>query len=65
VRPDTRGAYHVPNLPPGAYFISAVTDVETDEWFDPDFLRALAAASPVRITLGAGEQKHQDLRISR
>jgi len=65
VRPDTRGAYHVPNLPPGAYFISAVTDVETDEWFDPDFLSALAAASPVRITLGAGEQKHQDLRISR
>lgn len=65
VRPDTRGSYRVPNLPPGEYLIAALTDIETDEWFDPDFLHALGAASPIRITLAVGAQKTQDLRIGR
>jgi hypothetical protein len=41
----------------------AVTDVEPGEWFDPDFLEQLAAAS-MRITLSDGEKKTQDLRLA-
>jgi hypothetical protein len=65
VRPNSAGSYSIRNLPPGEYLLSALTDVETGEWFDPDFLRALAAASPIKITIGDGEQKRQDLRIGR
>ena len=65
VRPDSTGTYVIRNLPPGDYFLSALTDVETGEWFNPEFLRELAAASPIRIAIGEGEKKRQDLRIGR
>jgi hypothetical protein len=65
VRPNTSGAYTIRNLPPGEYFISALTDVEDSEWFDPDFLQELLKASPYRIRIGEGEKKAQNLRIGR
>jgi hypothetical protein len=65
VRPDSGGTYAVRNLPPGEYFLAALTDVETGEWFDPALLQALAAASPVHVTIGEGEKKRQDLRIGK
>jgi hypothetical protein len=63
VRPGTDGRYTVRNLPAGSYMLVAVTDVEPGEWFDPDFLEQLAAAS-MRITLSDGEKKTQDLRLA-
>lgn len=49
-------------LPPGDYFIAAVTDVNSGEWYDPAFLKSLTtAAIPVRI--GEGEKKRQDIQI--
>lgn len=65
VRPNSTGAYSIRNLPPGEYFLSALTDVETGEWFDPEFLRALVAASPIKFTIGDGERKRQDLRVGK
>jgi hypothetical protein len=64
-RPDTRGAFSVRNLPAGEYFVAALTDVEDGEWYDAEFLQSLLGASPMRITIGDGEQKRQDLRIGR
>jgi uncharacterized protein (DUF2141 family) len=63
VRPSTDGRFTVRNLPPGAYSIVAVTDVEPGEWFDPEFLSQLAGAA-MRLTLGEGEKKTQDIRIA-
>jgi len=63
VRPDANGTFVARDLPAGDYFISAVTDLEDGEWNDPAFLAALAAASPVRITLAEGEKKVQDIRV--
>jgi hypothetical protein len=63
VRPDANGTFVAHDLPAGDYFISAVTDLEDGEWNDPAFLVALAAASPVRITLAEGEKKVQDIRV--
>ena len=65
VRPNSSGSYSIRNLPPGEYFLSALADVETGEWFDPEFLQALVAASPIRITIGEGEMKRQDLRVGK
>ena len=63
VRPGNDGQYRVPNLPPGDYFISAVTDVEPGEWNSAEFLAQLVDAS-IRISLREGEKKVQDLNLS-
>lgn len=62
LRPGTDGRFTARNLPPGEYYMAAVTDVEPGEWFDPEFLQQLRAAS-VRVTLNDGDKKTQDLRI--
>jgi hypothetical protein len=60
-RPASDGAYTIRNVIPGEYFIAAVEDVESSEWFDPEFLlRILPTAT--RITIGEGEKKVQDLK---
>ncbi len=61
-RPASDGKFRVQNLPPGEYFISAVTDVEQGEWYDPSFLAQLVGAS-TKLTLTEGEKKVQSLRI--
>ena len=62
-RPGTDGRFSFDTLPPGDYRLTAVTDVEPGEWFDPDFLSELAGAS-LPITLNEGEQKVQDIRVA-
>jgi hypothetical protein len=49
-------------LPPGDYFLAALTDVEPGDWQDASFLAQLVAAS-VRVTIAEGGQTVQDLRI--
>jgi hypothetical protein len=49
-------------LPAGEYYLAAVTDVSKDEQYDPAFLKALIPAA-IKITLGAGERKAQDVRV--
>jgi hypothetical protein len=49
-------------LPPGAYLLAVVPDLERGEQFDRAFLSALVPAA-VRVTLQPGERKAQDLRI--
>jgi len=63
-RPANDGHYAFRDLPPGEYFIAVVTDAEPDAWLDPEFLRALIPTT-VRVTLGDGEKKVQDLRVGR
>jgi hypothetical protein len=61
-RPGTTGEYSVRNLPPGDYFVAAVTDATENQWFDPAFLDTLIATA-TRITLAEGEKKTHNLRI--
>lgn len=63
VRPAADGKYQFPNLPPGDYLITAVTDLEPGEWFDPGLLDLLSRAA-IKVTLSEGEKKIQDLRIA-
>jgi len=62
VRPGSDGKFKASNLPPGEYYIAAVTDVEQSEWFDPNFLAQLVGAA-TKITLAEAEKKVQSLRI--
>jgi hypothetical protein len=64
VRPDVDGRYSLKNLPAGEYLLAAVLDIDQDDWNDPAFLDQLVPAS-IKITIGEGEKKTQDLRIGR
>jgi uncharacterized protein (DUF2141 family) len=62
-RPGTDGSYTIGGLPPGDYRVTAVTDVEQGEWFDPDFLSQLVTKS-IPISITEGETKTQDLKLA-
>ena len=62
-RPAADGRYVIPNLPPGDYLMTAVTDIEPGEWFDPTLLESLSR-SAIALTIGEGEKKTQDLRLA-
>lgn len=61
-RPANDGSYMIRGLPPGSYRLSAVTDVENGQWFDPEFLNELLPSS-VAVTLTPGEHKVQDVKV--
>jgi protocatechuate 3,4-dioxygenase beta subunit len=62
-RPDQNGKYQIRSLPPGNYYLVTVDPGEQGEWFEPAFLdqHRIAAA---RVTLGDGDIKTQDFKIS-
>lgn len=62
-RPGTDGKFAFGTLPPGDYRLTAVTDVEPGEWYDPDFLSQLVNAS-IPLTLREGEKKVQDIKLA-
>jgi hypothetical protein len=61
-RPGTDGKFTFRNLPAGEYRLTAVTDVEPGEWYDPSFLGQLVNAS-IPITVKDGEKKVQDIKV--
>ena len=63
-RPATNGRFSLANLPAGRYRLVAVDDLEDGQWSDPAVLRQLAAAA-IAITLGDGEARTQDVRVTR
>jgi hypothetical protein len=66
MRPGTDGSYDFSGLlgpSVGEYFLSVVADLEPGQEYDPTFLDALAKAGPIRLTLGPGESKRQDLKV--
>ncbi len=62
-RPGADGKYVMPGIPPGEYLMTAVTDIEPGEQFDPAFLELLSR-SAIALTIGDGEKKTQDLRLA-
>jgi hypothetical protein len=62
-RPDQTGQYQIRGLPPGDYYLTAVDPTEQGEWFEPAFLDQHRAGA-ARLTLGDGDVKKQDFKIS-
>jgi hypothetical protein len=56
------GRYAFRELVAGEYRLAAVTDLESGQEFDRDFLARLFGAS-VAITLGEGDRKNQNLQV--
>jgi uncharacterized protein (DUF2141 family) len=62
-RPGTDGRFVFRDLPPGEYFLAALSDVDQDEWQDEAFLSQVTAAGAARIALAEGQSRVQDLKI--
>jgi hypothetical protein len=63
-RPATDGQFKFDDLPAGEYYLAALTDADQDEWQTPEILMQ-AMAGGIKVTLGDGEKKTQDLTIRR
>lgn len=61
-RPSTDGRFVLRDLPAGDYVIAAVTDMDASDLADASFMASLVG-SGVKVTLGEGETKTQDLKI--
>jgi hypothetical protein len=62
VKIGSDGQFKVSGLPPGDYLLVAVTDAEPTQLQDPAFLDELVPGA-IRVTLGEGEQRVQDLKL--
>lgn len=62
-RPGTDGKFTFRGIPPGEYRLTAVTDVEPGEWYDPNFLSQLLSAS-IPVVVRDGEKKVQDIKVA-
>ena len=62
VRPGADGAFALKDLPPGEYFLGALTDVDPGDWLRPGFLDAIVSAS-TKVTLAEGGKTVQNLQI--
>jgi hypothetical protein len=62
IRTQPDGRFATGNLPPGEYFMAALTDFDQNDLYDPGFLDQVVAAA-FKITLAEGEKKNIDLKI--
>ena len=63
-RPGNTGAFRIAGLPPGDYYVCAMTDLEPNLLNTSAYLEPLVAAS-IKLNLTEGEKKIQDLKIAR
>jgi len=62
-RPGTDGRYHLAGMPPGEYYMVALSEVEQEELYDPAFLESLIPAA-LKFSLAEGEKKVQDFTLT-
>ena len=60
VRPSKSGEYVFRNLPAGDYLLVATDEIDLNDWFDPEVLKALTP-NALRLSLGENETKAQDV----
>lgn len=62
-QPASDGRFTVIGLPPGEYFVAAVTRLEAGDLENRQFLEDLVPAA-IRLSLADGEKKTQDLKLA-
>jgi len=62
-QPASDGKFTVIGLPPGEYYVSAVTRLEPGDLENRQFLEDLVPAA-IRLSLADGEKKTQDLKLA-
>jgi hypothetical protein len=60
-RAGSDGSYHIPNLPAGDYFVTAIHSSVPADWQDVTYLQKVSAIA-TRVTIADGEKKSQDVQ---
>ncbi|HEX5069315.1 MAG TPA: carboxypeptidase-like regulatory domain-containing protein [Vicinamibacterales bacterium] len=63
LRPGADGKFKFTGLPAGEYYLAALSDFEQADVPKPEFLDQVAAVA-MKVTLGEGEKKTQDLKVA-
>jgi len=63
VRPDSTGRYRLLSLPPGEYYIAALTEFEEQDIQDASFIEQIIPAA-IKVTIAEGEKKIQDIKLA-
>jgi hypothetical protein len=61
-RPASDGRYRITGLPPGEFYLAALTEFDPTQWSSPAFLEQVVPGA-IKITVGEGEKKTQDVRL--
>ncbi len=61
-RLSSDGRYAFSGLPPGEYYLAAVPEFEQTIWYTPEYLEQVAAGA-IKVTIGEGEKKTQDIKL--
>jgi hypothetical protein len=61
-RPASDGRYRLTALPPGEYYLAALTEFDPSDWSSSAFLEQIVPGA-IRITIGEGEKKTQDIKL--
>jgi hypothetical protein len=61
-RVKSDGAYALPDLPPGDYYVAAIDWTQGDEWQDPNLLSTLTSRAS-RVLLGEGQSASVSARL--
>jgi hypothetical protein len=61
-RLSSDGRYRISGLPPGEYYVAAITEVMPGQLDDPSFLESLIPQA-AKVVVGEGERKVQDYTI--
>jgi hypothetical protein len=62
LRSTADGSFRFIQMPPGEYYLAVISELDQSSWGDPAFMEQVAAAA-IRVTIGEGEKKVQDIQI--
>jgi hypothetical protein len=61
-RPTAEGRYSFTGLPPGQYYLAVLPEYEQTIWYTPEYLEQVVPGA-IKVTIGEGEKKTQDVRL--
>jgi hypothetical protein len=63
-RANDAGRYEINGVPPGEYYLCALTEIDLQLRFEPTYLEQLLPVV-IKVTLAEGERKQQNLQVVR
>ncbi len=63
-RPGPDGTFRFSAAIPGDYYLAVLTELDPNDWADPEFKDQLVASS-IKVSVAKGQKKVQDMRVGK